>query len=631
MKKDLFIKRLDEPMLPKTLKDKRWARVLLRALGFLAALLCPIYSYIMLEYLHFGGLTLLFSFISKRQSAVIFGIMIFFVIYILLTLVLKKLWASSLCLTVLSAVLGIVNHLKFSTTGDFFYPWDLTQTGNVGDLLKFIRPDLSVAAWILIILSFAFFAVAFISKVELPVSAIIRLPVALLAVILISASLSTPKKVTEFLNSFDLYIEDTALQESNYSANGFTGAFTINVLSANVTRPEGYSEENIGEILKDVREKGASDEFASPDIVLILSESFWDPRKINGTTFSENPFENFDRITDIDGVISGKMIQTGFGGGTVRPEFEILTGLTTDYLPSGSVPWRYITEDTESYASVLKNIGYETYAIHPYINRFYDRMRAYPLIGIDNLYFQNELPAISEVEIEYESNYSYISDKTFEKYIEYFLSEDTDAPKFIFGISMENHQAYYNKYENCPMTVECEGLSDESLNTLANFAYGVKHADEALASLVEFIENRDRPTVLVWYGDHLPSLGSNYAAYVESGTIKNVHNKTPGEYMFMQSTPFLVYSNYELPYSSALLDKGKDNIISSYNLMNGVFELVGAPKTALTSFLSEYAGVVPYYNVRLGMKLSDEERTYVEAHRILTYDRISSGNRYSLK
>ena len=38
---------------------------------------------------------------------------------------------------------------------------------------------------------------------------------------------------------------DSALQSSNYDANGFVGAFTVNVLGMRVSPPEGYSRQDL--------------------------------------------------------------------------------------------------------------------------------------------------------------------------------------------------------------------------------------------------------------------------------------------------------------------------------------------------------------------------------------------------
>ncbi len=631
--KKYIITKQKAPFIPKKWSQKPYMRALCTLLSAAAAICCPIYCFLMIEYLHFNSEARLLSFLS-RDAIPFFGLLVCVILYSLILLLFKKIWCANLAAVLLSVIIGLVNRFKFSSTGDYFYPWDIRQAGNLGELTRFTSVSVTLAAIIVMVGGLCFVLVSVIPNTELPFTFPIRIIAFLIIVLCLFSSVSTPKKAEKVINSFGIYFEDTALQTSNYEANGFTGAFTINLLSANVSEPQDYGKEAVEKIFAGFEEKEASEDFVSPDIVLILSESFWDPRLIKGSSFSEDPFENFDAITEIEGVISGRLFQTGFGGGTVRPEFEILTGLTTDSLPAGSVPWRYIEEYTESYITTLKEIGYETYAVHPYFSRFYDRTRAYPLIGIDNLYFAEELEAIEAVKAEYKSVRSYVSDDSFVDYLEYFLEKDRgDAPRFIFGISMENHQAYLDKYENCEMEVSCQGLSDESLNILANFANGVKNADEALGRLVEYIENRERPTVLVYFGDHLPSLGANYAAYLESGTIGDIYDRTKEEYEFMQSTPFLVYSNYGFTGTSENLHEGKGNNITSYNLLNSVFELIGAPKTKLCGFLSDYASAIPYYNSRLGitLTLSEEEKYFVLAHRMLTYDRINAGDRYSLK
>lgn len=630
-RKNYFITEQKAPLIPKKWADIEWINILCRVLSVFVAIVCPIYCFFMVEYLHFNSEIRLLSFLSRGMIP-LFGLLVCFFIYSLLLLIFKKIWLANLLAVILSLMMGLVNRFKFSSTGDYFYPWDIQQAGNLEELTKFTSASLTLATIIVMIGSICLMAVSFVLRTELPFAFPVRIVAFLIIAACVFFTVSTPKKTEKVINSFGIYFEDTALQTSNYEANGFTGAFTINLLSANVSEPEGYNKEAVSDILADFEDRGADKDFAFPDIILVLSESYWDPRLIKGSTYSENPFENFDTITQKEGVISGRLFQTGFGGGTVRPEFEILTGLTTDCLPAGSVPWRYIEDETESYITSLRDIGYETYAVHPYLSRFYDRTRAYPLIGIDNLYFAEELEAIEEVKAEYKSVYSYVSDKSFEEYIEYFLeNERTDAPRFIFGISMENHQAYLNKYENRPMDVSCDGLSEESLNILSNFAYGVRNADIALGNLVEYIEKREKPTVLIYFGDHLPSLGANYATYLESGTIGDIYNRTKEEYEFMQSTPFLVYSNYGFCGTSESLHEGNNNNITSYNLLNSVFDLIGAPKTRLGVFLSSYAKTIPYYNSRLGINLSENEKYFVLAHRMLTYDRINTGEKFSLK
>lgn len=619
-----------EPLLPKKYRENHALRIFVRAAGIVSALLCPLYLFLMLEYIHYGGKERLLVFLSRTRTA-IFCAFVLYLLYFLLLLLMKRTFAASLTLTVLTLILGIVDRCKYAATGDYLYPWDIAeQVGNVRELLSFVRFDFTVAAVFLMAFSFAFAAVGLVSGVSLPLKSTVRLPLFFICVFSVYFSVSAPQKVTALLNRNGIYIEDTALQTSNYEANGFTGAFLTNILSSSVEKPENYSKKTVDELLSGREYEPQTADFCYPDIILVLSESFWDVKALTGVSFSENPTANFDRISSEDGVISGKMYQTGLGGGTVRVEFDVLTGLTTDGLPSGSVPWRYVMEDTESYASVLRDIGYDTLSLHPYLSSFYDRARAYPLIGIDRCCFEDELSAIDEVKCERVSNRGYISDDSFVSYIEYFL-ENADKPSFIFGISMENHQSYLNKYENTVIKAESSVLGEENLNMVRNFAEGLYHADLALGRLTEYVRKRERPTVLIWFGDHLPSLGGEDSAYVESGLLERTTGKDASERRITQATPFLVTSNYPFPFESELLSCGEGNEISSYNLLNGVLELIGAPRTALMQFLSDYASCIPYCNVRLLQELTKEQEKYVWAHKLLTYDRLSVGGRFSLE
>lgn len=347
--------------------------------------------------------------------------------------------------------------------------------------------------------------------------------------------------------------------------------------------------------------------------------------QLPGCTFSSDPLENFRRISELDNAYSGKFFTNAYGGGTVRPEFEVLTGLTTDYLPSGSVPYQYVTDNVDGYPSFFKSLGYETTALHPYLSTFYMRSSKYPLLGFDNIYFSDELQEIDSVECTIRGGQ--ISDHSFVNYIEHFL-ENGDAPQFIFGISMESHQPYPNKFteDELDIHVECDALDDELLNIVNQYTQCVADADRSIAELVEYIDSRDRDTILIVYGDHTPTLGANFAAYNATGYLPSDRAYTEEEYEKLYSTPFLVYSNFDTE-ESEIITSDPDNKVASYNLMNGVTELIGSPRTSFMEFLSEFHDIAPGYNVRVGDD-TDEALKLAEEHKMLTYDRIF-GKKYS--
>jgi hypothetical protein len=74
-------------------------------------------------------------------------------------------------------------------------------------------------------------------------------------------------------------------QKENYAFNGFTLAFAMNVPLAKVTAPSGYSQEAIntaggGRLAQVVVPE------VEPDIIMVMSESFWDPTRLPGVTFT---------------------------------------------------------------------------------------------------------------------------------------------------------------------------------------------------------------------------------------------------------------------------------------------------------------------------------------------------------
>lgn len=611
--------------LPNGLILKNKLAPLFRIIGYLSLLVFPFFCYIAFEFVHFASKTRFFTFMTEKTSTVLFGLSAVYILSALLLLIFKKGWLVTSILAVTTILITLSNYFKFQLTGDYLYPWDVVgNIGNLGELSEFASipvPFWDVVLYVgLILLAL----VTFFTKPELPLRFYIRLPLALALSLLLYFSVNTPAKATKLLNDHDLQLEDMALQVSNYSENGFTGAFIINLLSSDVEEPEGYSEDYINTLLEGCPEEKGED-FTKPDIILILSESFWDPTLLPNVEFSRDPITNFREIASREGAISGKFFSTAFGGGTVRPEFEVLTGLTTDSLPGGSIPYQYIKKDCESYVSIYRDLGYRTLAIHPYTSSFYMRKEAYPLIGFEELYFEDSLYALKDVPLHISGKH--ISDSSFVDYIKYYMAQ-SDEPTFLFGISMENHQPYKNKFSSFDIEVTSEVLSESNLHDTKNFTQGAYEADLALKKLVDFIDARERDTVLVYFGDHLPTLGANYAAYNESGMI-DLGGMTGEMNELLRATPFLIYSNFELE-KSEMLTEGNSNKIASYNLLNALSTLISSPRTPFMVWLEEYYRQHPYYNKTMWHVNAIPFKSFVEDHKMFTYDRLS-GKKYSEK
>ncbi len=608
----------------KLIKNPTAAKIF-KLLGYIAAVLFPLACFAQAELLGSGWIAWFLNFLKTQTKVALFSVGLLYLIYFLLVLIFRKFTVPAFILWTGTAALPIASYMKYSTTGDYLYPWDFQQTGNVDLLLEY--SNAKIPPFFIVIVFAVLLACLFIAFTapSLRIKHFVRLPALALILVICFFSLNSEAKINSLVERNGMSFVDGFLPSNSYVENGFIGAFTMNILSTFADEPEGYSAEKLAEIASGLEEKEQKEDFASPDVILILSESFWDVTRLSGVDFSYDPLANFREIASRGNTYSGTFYTTGFGGGTVRPEFEVLTGLTTDYMPAGCVPYQYVREKLQSYPALFKDMGYRTLAVHPYLSNFYQRESKYPYLGFDETYFEEDLYAIGE--IEYSIRGKNISDDSFIDYMTHFM-DDSDSPTFLFGISMEAHQPYPNKFteEEFDLALSSEKLDADTLNIVRQYAQCIADADKALKKLVDWADSREKETVIVYFGDHAPSLGANYAAYVQSGEVKDPAAFTSEERLLLQTTPFMIFSNFELG-ESEIIKKGSENHIPSYQLMNAACSLMGTEQTGLMSFLSEYKSALPYFNSRLGMEITEAQSEYVEAHRYITYD-IVFGKKY---
>lgn len=606
----MFILNLRDKM-----RDKRWYRIL----SFCVLPLYVLFCYSIMEYLNFSSVKKVVALWWRNADKFFFAMTVLCIISGIILLLVKKLWIFAITSGGLSVILGIINCVKLGSNGDYFCPWDITMAGNLGQLTGFARFELPWLLWVMIplvvIASFLFW----LADTEIPLKWYIRVPSAILISLLFVVFYNSPKLTEKTLNKFGMSFENSVLQSSNYKYNGFVNAFTINCFALKVAEPEGYSEHLMTSLLEDCEKTEASN---SPDVIVILSEAFYDVRTLKNTTFSRNPLENWDEIIKRDNATTGTLYVTAHGGGTVRTEFEILTGMTLDYLVNGTSPYLYVKNDIETFVSNYKKRGYTTTGIHTYDGKFYMRNVAYPRLGFDKFISQDDI--IQNYDVKYRRGY--IVDDVFMDAVIDTLEENTDSPNFIFGITMENHGGYdAPNPDDVVIDVENDGMTEEILGSVTTYTQGVYYADIALKKLVDYIDSREKETVLIYYGDHLPALGAYNAAYNQAGNVDISDDYDREELEFIYSTPYLVYSNYDVDYG--ILET--ENELSTYYLLPLVSKAIGTEITPYMEYIYKNFELLPYYNVRLGIPLTKEQTEYVKTLELVTYDRVV-GKGYTL-
>ena len=361
---------MDHSPIVSLLNTVRSSRVT-RLIGWVTLPLFPLLCLVLLDYMNFAGHPAqLIQFWQNFPGAAGFELLVMGLVSLLLLLVCRSAALSAGVLTALTLICSYVNYTKVALNGDHFMPQDIMMLTNAGNLASFISGNLPILFPLTALVLILWAAVLAWLGLRLPLRWNVRLPAAVLAALLAWLPCSNIDKADVLLGKFGMSVFDSALQSSNYAANGFVGGFTVNLLSLNVQQPADYDRDTVDAFLSGYETVPQEEGAENFDVIVILSESFFDARTLPGVEFSKNPLPNYDRLLTRKNCYSGRFYSTAIGGGTVRPEFGVLTGLTTDYVPSIPTPYRYVSRPTETYVSNYRDAGYRTIALHPYNEKF---------------------------------------------------------------------------------------------------------------------------------------------------------------------------------------------------------------------------------------------------------------------
>ena len=269
-----------------------------------------------------------------------------------------------------------------------------------------------------------------------------------------------------------------------------------------------------------------------PDIVVVQSESFFDPRILRG-------FEHADLTPNLDRLAAhgtrGALHVPTFGGGTIRTEFEVLTGLSLRYFDNLQFPYLQMNhKEVPSMVRTLAAHGYATTALHGNDPAFWNRSTAFKALGFQHFVSQAAFPADAP------NDGKYMADRAMTDAIVATLKPD-GPPQFVFAISIEGHGPYDVEPAD-PAARDAiaipASITGDARRELQTYLYHLAHADAELGRLADLLARRERPTLLLFYGDHLPGLADAFraAGFVDGGDMLSqpgtwllVEPQTPGK------------------------------------------------------------------------------------------------------
>jgi len=251
------------------------------------------------------------------------------------------------------------------------------------------------------------------------------------------------------------------------------------------------------------REPTDAGDWGTPNVVVIFSESFFDVSKWEDVTYSQNPTANYAALKEQG--ISFSLLSPTLGGLSCNAEYQVLTGANMSYYPLGVVPYtmHYQKKNTArySYPSIigdLKNNGYTTTVVSTWAKNLCNCDVVYESMGLDTFIYDygEEIKGL------------YYSDKTVGDMIKKTLAEkESDKPLFYFTQTLQAHMPYYgDKFDTYDVDILSSPLNSRENAVLQSYVQGVYDADAMLADVYAYIQTLSEPTVLLFFGDHLPNL-----------------------------------------------------------------------------------------------------------------------------
>ena len=510
--------------------------------------------------------------------------------------------------TAFCAVYGLANYFVLEFRGAPIQPWDILSIGTAASVAdnyeyRLDKDALTALIGLLVLLAAEFFLRAdfygpFKSRRALKKEAAAgsapkadtpeRTPAKRRRVIIVRTALCLVTGLlcfgyTKMLHNEDFVQKKLRLYDKLFTPttiqfkNGTVTAFLMELQYMSVEKPSGYNE-------KDAREALASYETAgtpanTPNIIVVMNEAFSDPAVLGGFTTNEDymPFVH-SLLRGAEDTVSGLLNVSVKGGNTANTEFEYLTGNSMAFLPYGSIPYQqYIKNETPSMASWLSGFGYRTVAMHPYRAAGWDRNKVYPLMGFDEMYFQEFYKDSGVIR-------KYVSDEAdYEKIIQIYEQKEPGEPLFLFNVTMQNHSSYndWADYDNFSPDITVDGSDSEVLSAYLSL---MKLSDQATERLVDYFAKEEEDTVIVFFGDHQPTDSVVNPVLKLNGTSSSSLS-TEKEALRYQ-VPFFIWANYDIEEESGL------NISANY-LASRTLDAAGLPKPGYFSFLSELEKQAP--------------------------------------
>lgn len=353
-----------------------------------------------------------------------------------------------------------------------------------------------------------------------------------------------------------------------------------------------------------------------PNIIAIMNESYSD-LSILGDFETSVPYMSFYQSLQ-ENTIRGNLSVSVLGGGTCNSEFEFLTGLSMAFLPSGVMAYQqYINNDLDSLATILKAQGYKAIAFHPGKPDSWQRDKVYPYLGFEEFLTEKDM------ENPQYMREAYVTDSSDYNEVIKLFEEKGDEKLFLFNVTIQNHGGYQLNTVDIPKWVSLRGNLERYPET-EQYLSIMYASDKALQELITYFEKVEEPTLIVFFGDHQPSVESEF---IETLLGKPLSALNMEEVQLRYKVPFFIWANYDIE------EQYYENLSANY-LSTLMLKTAGLELPIYNQYLDSLQQKLPIIN-GLGYVNADGEYHYfsdetdetelLDGYKIVQYNYLFGG------
>lgn len=557
--------------------------------NFLLMVLFPLFIVSLAEINQMKTPSKFILFVAEKPSVMLFNILLASLLFAALLFLVKKGYLAVMSMGILYFALSTVELFKFNTSGNHLILTDMKMAVNLDNVAKFayikITPELVIYALILI----AYIVACFWFNPTVRIHLVRRVLTSAACLISGFATVVFPAVAMPVYAFFEIdttQADNVFKVNEKFENNNFLAFFVETAtenLNKKITIPANYTADAIDKMLENEPEAAPKPDTSQlPNVITVMSEAFTDFRRFEELNVPDEYYAAWDSVT-AEGT-TGTAIVPAFASFTVRTEFELNFGLPVKSLNDPNMPQRLLLSRAQpAIAQYYKDLGYHTNYIHTFSSSFYSRKRVYANFGFDNMYFEDSLT----VPVEYTG--SYISDSVIFNQILQLLNQNTDAPTYIHTTTMQDHQPY----------------DEEGKTELEAYLGRTQLMLEDFQIFLNQLKTVERPTVVLFVGDHLPCFKGENNAY----TQMNITGETCSE---LYEQPYLMWSNTGMDFSALPQQK-----ISAFYLPYVTMQMAGVPTDSFVQTILDKMQQVPIYATTYDNTIPNDEMLDM-----VTYDRI---------